>query len=151
MKQLSRRSALLLAAMSPAIAKSDRSVTPVSDAVLLDLGDRFDAISARLDQDPTTDWSALIELDRVLTHIAGTAATTLDGLYVKARVGCWTLLGDFDSADRSAAGAPMAFSIMRDLIRLHAPHLEDPGALQRLLREIENGGGYQTPHVRFGS
>jgi hypothetical protein len=33
----------------------------------------------------------------------------------------------------------MALSMMRDLIRLHAPHLENPGALQRLVKEIEEG------------
>jgi hypothetical protein len=28
---------------------------------------------------------------------------------------------------------------MRDLIRLRAPHLENPGALRRLIQEIEDG------------
>ena len=51
------------------------------------------------------------------------------------------LLGDFDSAVSPAAGAPMAFSIMRDLIRLDAPHLENPGALRRLFQQVEDGVG----------
>ena len=40
--------------------------------------------------------------------------------------------------------ARMAFSMMRDLIRLDAPHLENPGALQRLVKEIEEGEKNQS-------
>jgi hypothetical protein len=84
-------------------------------------------------------WDTLYEFGRVLSEIVGTPAATIDGLCVKARVGCWGLLGDFDSADESAAGAQMAFSIMRDLIRLRHPNLERPGAVKRLVEEIEEG------------
>jgi len=90
------------------------------------------------DHSLATGWDTLYEFDRVLTEIGDMPATTIEGLCVKARVGCWTLLGDFESADESTAGAQMAFSIMRDLIRLDAPHLENPGALRRLFQQIEN-------------
>jgi hypothetical protein len=138
MKQLSRRTALSFVAMAPAFASANR-VTATSDAVLFELGSRFDVIANQLDHDCSTDWKTLREFDWIVTRIVATPATTLEGLYVKARAGCWALLGDFESADQSAAGAPMAYSIMRDLIRLRAPHLENPGALRRLIQEIEDG------------
>src|SRR5262245_60206973 len=101
--------------MTPAFASTNR-VTTASDAVLLELGCRFDAIANQLDHDCRTDWKTLREFDWIVTRIVATPATTLEGLYVKARAGCWALLGDFESADQSAASAPMAYSIMRDLI-----------------------------------
>jgi hypothetical protein len=138
MKQISRRSALYFAATTPALVVSIPSIAD-ADLVLLELGRRFDAISAQLDHELHTEWETLNEFDCILKQIVCTPATTLEGLLVKARVGCWVLLGDFESADESAAGAPMAFAIMRDLIRLGAPHLENPGALRRLIQEIEDG------------
>lgn len=141
MKQISRRSALSFIGMTPAFASN--RVTTASDAVLLELGCRFDAIANQLDHDCSTDWRTLREFDLIVTRIVATPATTLEGLYVKARAGCWVLLGDFESADQSAAGAPMAYSIMRDLIRLRAPHLENPGALRRLIQEIEDGAKHR--------
>ena len=139
MKQISRRSALYFAATAPTLAVSIHPAIADADPVLLELGRQFDAISAQLDHELRTEWKTLKEFDRILQQIVCTPATTLEGLLVKARVGCWILLGDFESADESAAGAPMAFSIMRDLIRLGAPHLENPGALRRLIQEIEDG------------
>lgn len=56
-------------------------------------------------------------------------------------------LGDFESADKSAAGAQMAFGIMRDLIRLRHPHLEKPGAVKRLVEEIEVGAKSHTAAI----
>ena len=141
MKQISRRSALYFAATTPALAVSIHPAIVGADPVLLELGPQFDAISAQLDHELHTEWETLSEVDRILQQILCTPATTLEGLLVKARAGCWVLLGDFESADESAAGAPMAFSIMRDLIRLAAPHLENPGALKRLVEEIKDAVG----------
>ena len=139
MQQISRRSALYFAAMAPANAVSAHPLVADADPLLIELGRRFDAISAQIDRELRTEWTVLEEFDRILAQIVNTRANTLEGLFVKARAGCWALLGDFDSADQSTAGAPMAFSIMRDLIRLSAPHLENPGALRRLIQEIEDG------------
>jgi hypothetical protein len=139
MKQISRRSALYFAATTPTLAVPIHLAIADADTVLLELGHQFDAISAQLDHELHTEWKTLKEFDRILEQIVCTPATTLDGLLVKARAGCWVLLGDFESADESAAGAPMAFAIMRDLIRLGAPHLENPGALRRLIQQIEDG------------
>ena len=139
MQQISRRSALYFAAMAPANAVSANPLVADADPLLIELGRRFDAISSQLDHELRTEWKMLKEFDRILAQIVTARANTLEGLFVKARVGCWVLLGDFKSADKSAAGAPMAFSIMRDLIRLGAPHLENPGALRRLIQEIEDG------------
>jgi hypothetical protein len=36
----------------------------------------------------------------------------------------------------------MALSIVRDLIRLYDPGLERPGALKRLVQDIESGAAY---------
>jgi hypothetical protein len=141
MKQISRRSALYFAATTPALLVSIHPALADADRVLLELGRQFDAISAQLDHELHTEWETLNEFDRILQQIVCTPATTLEGLLVKARAGCWVLLGDFESADESAAGAPMAFSIMRDLIRLGAPHLENPGALKRLVEEIKDAVG----------
>jgi hypothetical protein len=142
-KQLSRRFALFSAAIFPAVAMSRYAGSAEADPVLLALGRRFDAITAQLDHaiehGLSVEWQALEEFGQIETQIFATPATTLEGFCVKARVGCWALLGDFDSADQSADGARMAFSITRDLIRLHAPHLERPGALKKLVREIEEG------------
>ena len=139
MQQISRRSALYFAAMAPANAVSANPLVADADPLLIELGRRFDAISSQLDRELRTETTMLEEFDRILAQIITTRANTLEGLFVKARAGCWVLLGDFESADKSAAGAPMAFSIMRDLIRLGAPHLENPGALRRLIQEIEDG------------
>jgi len=141
--QASRRSALFTAAMIPA-AVLCRLVRPVaSDVGLLTLGQRFDALAAQIDYgiDHGSDisWDTLEEFGRIEAELFAAPATTMEGLCAKARAGCWALLGDFDSADQSASGARMAFSIMRDLIRLHAPHLERPGALKKLVEEIVEG------------
>ena len=125
--------------MAPANAVSANPLVADADLLLIELGRRFDAISSQVDRELRTEWTVLEEFDRILAQIVNTRANTLEGLFVKARAGCWALLGDFDSADQSTAGAPMAFSIMRDLIRLGAPHLENPGALRRLIQEIEDG------------
>lgn len=125
--------------MAPASAVSAHPLVADADPLLIELGRRFDAISAQIDRKLRTEWTVLEEFDQILAQIVNTRANTLEGLFVKARAGCWVLLGDFDSADQSAAGAPMAFSIMRDLIRLDAPHLENPGALRRLIQQIEDG------------
>jgi hypothetical protein len=145
MKQFSRRSALFSAAIIPAAAAAGHTQSAATDGALLALGRRFDSIAAQLDDHSLdTGWDTLCEFDRVLTEIVGIPATTIEGLCVKARVGCWTMLGDFESADESAAGAQMAFSIMRDLIRLRYPHLENPGAVKRLFEEIEESAKSQT-------
>src|SRR5262245_62402870 len=134
MKLTSLRSALFSAAMIPAVALCRQARTVGADVVLLALGERFDALAAQIDHgiehglDIT--WKTLEEFGCINAAIVATPATTMQGLYVKARAGCWALLGDFDSADQSASGARMAFSMMRDLIRLHASHLENTGAAE---------------------
>jgi len=145
MKQFSRRSALFSMAIIPAAAAAGHTQSAATDGALLALGRRFDSSAAQLDDHSrATDWGTLCEFDRVLTEIVGMPATTIEGLCVKARVGCWTLLGDFESADESTAGAQMAFSIMRDLIRLRHPYLENPGAVKRLFEEIEESAKNQA-------
>jgi hypothetical protein len=88
---------------------------------------------ARHLDDPGQSVKDLLFFGHLHDEIAAAEATTIEGLCAKARAGCWTLLGDFESVDASATGARMAFSIMRDLIRIHAPRLEQPGAVERLI------------------
>ena len=74
-----------------------------------------------------------------MRRYVATPATTMEGLYVKARAGCWALLGDLDADEHASADQRMALSIMRDLIRLYQPSLERPGALKKLIEQtIEN-------------
>ena len=136
MKLFSRRSALFSAAMIPAVATTRPGE---ADAVLLALGRRFDLIAAQLDyaieHSLDIDWDALYEFSDVEAEICATAATTIEGLYVKARAVCWALLGDLEYCERSPANERMGLSIVRDLIRLHRPDLEHPGALKKLINE----------------
>jgi hypothetical protein len=57
-------------------------------------------------------------------------------------VECWGLLGDLDAGQ---SNSNIAVSIIRDLIRLHEPSLEQPGAIQRLVEEIEQNAGPPKP------
>jgi hypothetical protein len=140
MAPLSRRS--VLAILSAAAVPTAVSQLAQPDARLLTLSRQFELIATQLDDHMKYPSSLDLELfGRVYDEIAATSATTIQGLCAKARIGCWTLLGDFEAADDSAAGAPMAFSIMRDLIRIHAPDLERPGAVRMLVAEIEKGAG----------
>jgi hypothetical protein len=65
----------------------------------------------------------------------------MEGLFVKARARCWALLGDLDYSEQSPMTERMELSIVRDLIRLHNPSLERPGALKTLVKEIEEAAG----------
>jgi len=112
------------------------------DRRLLELSRQFERVAEQLDDHAKSlSFVDLVLFGRIHDEIAATSATTIEGLCAKARAGCWTLLGDFEAVDASATGARMAFSIMRDLIRMHAPHLEHPGALKTLLREINREVG----------
>jgi hypothetical protein len=68
MKQISRRSALYFAATTPALVVSIPSIAD-ADLVLLELGRRFDAISAQLDHELHTEWETLNEFDCILKQI----------------------------------------------------------------------------------
>ena len=129
MRALSRRS-LLCSVVLPAVG------IPFgirhADAPLLALSRQFELMAKHLDE-PGHSVKELMFFGRLHDEIAAAEATTIEGLCAKARAGCWTLLGDFESVDASATGARMAFSIMRDLIRMHASHLEQPGAVERLI------------------
>jgi hypothetical protein len=76
--------------------------------------------------------------DRIEAEIIATPATTIEDLRVKARAACWALLGDLDSREHSA-DKRMALSIVRDLIRMYDPDLERPGAVKKLVEDIEQG------------
>lgn len=137
MRALSRRSVLCSATL-PAVGAFGIGELAQQDARLLALSRRFELIATQLDDEAKSlSHLDLVLFGRIHDEIAATSATTIEGLYAKARAGCWTLLGDFESVDNSATGARVAFSIMRDLIRIHAPHLERPGALKRLLAETK--------------
>jgi hypothetical protein len=143
MKQLSRRAALISAAFIPAVAAAE---TVKADSTLLALGRRFDALASELDHatehGPNIAWNKLEEFSRIETQIVATPATTIEGFCVKARAVCWALLGDLDASDRSTADERMALSIVRDLIRICDPSLEDPGALKELFRSTNLGSSY---------
>jgi hypothetical protein len=131
MKSLSRRSALHSVALLPLVLASKSAQISTSDSALVQLGRQFDAMAARLDHGDSA-WETLEGFGRIYDEIVATPARTIEGLCVKARVECWGLLGDLDAGQSN-----MAISIIRDLIRLHDPSLERPGAIKRLVEEIE--------------
>src|SRR5262245_18600187 len=136
---LSRRSLVRSAAL-PLLSAFGTTELAQPDAHILGLSRQFELIAKQLDDGAKPFLSIdLVLFGRVHDEIAETRATTIGGLCAKARMGCWTLLGDFESVDNSATGARMAFSIMRDLIRIHAPQLEQPDALKHLLMETKGG------------
>lgn len=140
---LSRRALIGLLANGPVVEYV--GMMPVNaDAELLSLGAKFDDITEELDSAVArgTDISEKVlgDLGLVEARIIGTSASTVEGLRVKARAACWALLGDLQSGDQSTTDKRMALSIVRDLIRLYDPGRERPGALQRLLEEIEREG-----------
>ena len=129
--EISRRRSFLAAALPLTLFNG----LPKVDARLNELGFEFDKLAARLDAGDL-NFSELDRFERLFDEICSIQATTIEGLCVKARVGCWTLMGDFDSASRSMPGAQAAFSILQDLIRTHHPELENAGAVQKLLEEV---------------
>lgn len=115
-----------------------------TDARLVLLGNQFDALAAQVDHavnhvsDMDMDWDVVLDaLGRVNAELVETQAATMEGLFVKARAACWALLGDLDPTDGSTMDRRMAVSIIRDLVRLHSPQLEQPGALKRLVADLD--------------
>jgi hypothetical protein len=154
---ISRRSALSALTGSPLLTAAISSAEASSaDSHLLALGRDFDAAAAELDHAITIgidfDNRLLERLDRLDSDIATTQALTIQGLCVKARAACWALLGDLDSGDQSTTDKRMALSIVRDLIRHYDPGLEQPGALKKLVEEIEMEDSSDSPYPsRLGS
>jgi hypothetical protein len=152
----SRRAALGSLAATPLLATAAMSAATTSsaDAHLLALGQTFDRAAAEIDQrtehGSDLPWDLLKQLDCV-DEIVATPATSIEGLCVKARAACWALLGDLDPDDNMTVDRKMALSIFRDLICLHDPSLEHPGALKKLVGEIEAGASeaVATVSVRF--
>ena len=148
MKKLSRRSALFSAGLLSLLGQTHAET---ADRELIGLGRQFDAVAAKLDRaiehGLNIDWSDLQEFGGIVDEIVVTPATTIEGLCVKARVGCWGLLGDLDDpGEETPAGERITLSIMRDLIRLRHPDLERPGALTQLVREIEEPAVRSSTH-----
>jgi hypothetical protein len=113
--------------------------TSTTDLHLLVLGRAFEDISATFDEliAGTIDLGdgLMEQFDGIERQILATPATTIEGLRVKARVACWALLGDLDAVDQSTTDKRMMASILCDLIRLHDPDMERPGAIAALVEE----------------
>ena len=103
MKKISRRSALFSAGLLSLLGPTRAEAT---DFELIGLGRQFDAVAAKLDRaiehGLNIDWSDLEEFGRIVDEIVAMPATTIEGLCVKARVGCWGLLGDLDDPGEKA-------------------------------------------------
>lgn len=146
MNSMSRRSVVRSFIAAPILSASIRPTNDIgADAQLLTLGSKFVETAAKIDSaidggSELTD-DLLDRLNSLETDIFAIRATTIDGLRVKARAACWALLGDLDYVDQSSTEKRMAMSIVRDLIRLYDPGLEKPGALKRLVEEIEANAG----------
>jgi hypothetical protein len=147
----SRRALLASIAVLPT-AQFATGATTTDDTKLIVLGRRFDALAAEIDHSiergPDIAMDALEQFSRVGAEILAIEAKTIEGLSVKARAACWALLGDLDPVDDSTLDKSMALSIVRDLIRLHHPHLEHSGALRKLVEDATNGGTKSIVHQR---
>jgi hypothetical protein len=143
MKSLSRRSILYSAISVPVFAASGLADEKMADAGLVSLGRQFDALAAEVDHSiehaPDINMDTLEKFSQITAEILTIQAKTIDGLNVKARAACWALLGDLDPTENMTLDRSMALSIVRDLICLHNPSLERPGALKDLVKDIEDG------------
>jgi hypothetical protein len=139
------RRALLAGLVGVPAAQFATRATTSDDAKLIGLGRTFDTLAAEiyhaieLGLDIAMD--VLEQFGRVGAEILTIQAKTIDGLSMKARAVCWALLGDLGSANDTTLDKSMPLSIVRDLIRLHDPSLEHPGALRKLVMENEAGAG----------
>lgn len=134
-----RRAVIASVAAAPTLLPAIASAGQSPDTRLLELGQPFRGIVNGLEDCEWSDDSLLIKLDAVEGEILRINATTMEGLFVKASAACWALLGDLDCPSRSTSDVRMSLSIIRDLVRCFDPTLEKPGALRKLLDEIELG------------
>lgn len=134
-----RRAVIAGAAGAPALLPAVVSAAEPADARLIELGRQFQIIVQGLEDCAWSDDALLDSLDAVENEILQLHATTMEGLFVKARAACSALLGDLDAPANSTTNARMSLSIIRDLVRLFDPALEKPGALRVLLDEIKSG------------
>jgi len=110
-----------------------------ADQILLDLEQRLlDLEQQSYRTDVKYEINKWVE---AMEEMIATSAETLDGIRAKARVACSGRLGDLDDVffDPSAPHNDQTLenSILRDLIRLYDPHLEQKGAVQALLASHE--------------
>jgi hypothetical protein len=112
-----------------------------TDERLVTLGREYSELSAAIDRayDQETDFPE-VWIDRVSqleAEIVTTPATTTVGMCAKARIVCSILHGNFDPIEDEFAPTKvrMELSIVRDLIRLHDPGLDQSGALQPLVED----------------
>jgi hypothetical protein len=103
MKKVSRRSALFSAGL---LSLTGSTRAEAADRELIGLGQQFDSVATKLDRAIehalNIEWSDLEDFGRIVDKIVVTPATTIEGLCVKARVGCWGLLGDLDDPGEEA-------------------------------------------------
>jgi hypothetical protein len=132
--RISRRKVIAGMAATPITTTAG---TTTDDAELNALGDQFADIVRALDACAWNDDELESRLHKIEAAIVNTQATTTEGMLVKARIACWSRIGDLGPAG-STVEHRMGLSIVRDLIRLNDPGLERPGALAELARH-DNG------------
>ena len=149
---ISRRRVIGSLASSCALNAIGRSAQAAAfDDKLIRLGQELLYVTSQIDRaiQQRTDLSLRL-LDRLSgleAEIIATPANSGAGLLVKARAACWALLGDLDPVAGSTMDRSMSLSIVRDLIRLHNPSLERPGALNALAeaQPIQHDASMPTP------
>jgi hypothetical protein len=136
-KAVATRRQLLLSAGAAAALLPVNFAGVTADWQLVAIGREFDLVSSQLDyrieQRAELPDDLFERLGTLLAGLEQVQATTMDGLFVKARAACWDLRGDFTVSDNSSFSERMSLAIIRDLIRAYQPDLERPGALARLL------------------
>ena len=118
------RRQLLLSAGTAAAMLPIIPVGAATDWQLLEIGREFDFVSTRLDlcieQRAELPDYLIGRLGPLLTGLEQIQATTMDGLFVKARAACWDLRGDFTVDDSSSFSERMSLAIIRVLVRVSA-------------------------------
>jgi len=144
----SRRRFIAALASLPLFDSVTSAEIATKDEELINLGRRFASLASKIDHAMENNldlpWTVLTHLGEIQDQILKYEATTTAGLCAKAQTVCWGRLGDLNPTKDMNPADRMALSIIRDLIRLHNPSLENPGALTRLLKEIEENAS-QSP------
>jgi hypothetical protein len=121
-RAVSRRAFVVGAAVTPvaAVTSTIRAETNSPDAELIALGDELDSIPAALDcaGEHGQAIALLNRIDTLTAKIVAMPATSLDGLYVKARATSWGLISDYDPCAEISNDMRIVVSLLRDLMRL---------------------------------
>lgn len=137
----SRRSLLAGFSASALVGRSAIGTGPASpDASLINMeqGQRqLSEVMIDWPSDRQLEFQSLRQqLDQLTNSITEAEAKTIDGLRAKARIVCDEQMGDFSWVNDSRQNHDLMRSIVRDIIRIYDPDLEDRTAFARLMEDF---------------